>query len=308
MLRTRRSRTTVSSDPGAAMVTPDAIPTPALAVRFYRSSRLNVRRRSRLARACGSRALRRRAIHPGRACRLSMSRDRAASTGGQRMGHGDRRRGARRSGPPAHDGHVDDESPRRTVSASSAGKVTPVGWSRCDGGRGAKHRVQGGATISHVNMLLSAMDETAQWEERKQLRAGTRASSALGQRLLDVGCGQGDAALALVDRPRRPNRRGRRHRCRQAMLAEALEADRHDGAASVSSWATPAPSTSPTPASTRCAASACFSGSRGPARAVAEMARASPAGWPRVPHRLGLVDALIHAGDPDIACARDLRG
>lgn len=48
-------------------------------------------------------------------------------------------------------------------------------------------------------MLLSAMDETARWEATKQLRAWERDRLALrsGQRLLDVGCGLGDAALAL---------------------------------------------------------------------------------------------------------------
>jgi LmbE family N-acetylglucosaminyl deacetylase/SAM-dependent methyltransferase len=50
-----------------------------------------------------------------------------------------------------------------------------------------------------VSMLLSAMDETAQWEATKQLRAWEREQLALrpGQRLLDVGCGLGDAVLAL---------------------------------------------------------------------------------------------------------------
>jgi len=50
-----------------------------------------------------------------------------------------------------------------------------------------------------VNMLLSAMEETAQWEATKQLRAWEREQLSLrsGQRLLDVGCGLGDAALAL---------------------------------------------------------------------------------------------------------------
>lgn len=50
-----------------------------------------------------------------------------------------------------------------------------------------------------VGMLFSAMDETAQWEATKQLRAWEREQLSLrpGQRLLDVGCGLGDAALAL---------------------------------------------------------------------------------------------------------------
>jgi LmbE family N-acetylglucosaminyl deacetylase/SAM-dependent methyltransferase len=50
-----------------------------------------------------------------------------------------------------------------------------------------------------VSMLLSAMDETARWEATKTLRAWERGQLSLrpGQRLLDVGCGLGDAALAL---------------------------------------------------------------------------------------------------------------
>jgi LmbE family N-acetylglucosaminyl deacetylase/SAM-dependent methyltransferase len=51
-----------------------------------------------------------------------------------------------------------------------------------------------------VPMLLRAMDETAEWEATKQLRAWERAQLSLrpGQRLLDVGCGLGTAALALA--------------------------------------------------------------------------------------------------------------
>ena len=50
-----------------------------------------------------------------------------------------------------------------------------------------------------VSLLLSAMDETAQWEATKELRAWERGQLSLraGQRLLDVGCGLGDASLAL---------------------------------------------------------------------------------------------------------------
>ncbi len=50
-----------------------------------------------------------------------------------------------------------------------------------------------------TRMLLDAMDETARWEATKQLRAWERTHLSLrpGQRLLDVGCGLGDAAVAL---------------------------------------------------------------------------------------------------------------
>lgn len=49
------------------------------------------------------------------------------------------------------------------------------------------------------SLLLTAMDETAEWAATRTLRAWERTQLALrpGQRLLDVGCGLGDAALAL---------------------------------------------------------------------------------------------------------------
>lgn len=51
-----------------------------------------------------------------------------------------------------------------------------------------------------VSLLLSRMDETAQWGATLDLRAWERAQLALqpGQRLLDVGCGLGEAARALA--------------------------------------------------------------------------------------------------------------
>jgi ubiquinone/menaquinone biosynthesis C-methylase UbiE len=52
----------------------------------------------------------------------------------------------------------------------------------------------------HVAVLLDTMDATAAWEATLRLRAWERTHMSLthGQRLLDVGCGLGDAALALA--------------------------------------------------------------------------------------------------------------
>lgn len=66
-----------------------------------------------------------------------------------------------------------------------------------------EHRLVGFDAVDDqpdVTMLFSAMDETAQWEATEQLRAWERAQLSLrpGQRLLDVGCGLGTAALALA--------------------------------------------------------------------------------------------------------------
>ena len=49
-------------------------------------------------------------------------------------------------------------------------------------------------------VLLATMDATARWTATRQLRAWERTELGLGrgQRLLDVGCGLGEAALALA--------------------------------------------------------------------------------------------------------------
>jgi SAM-dependent methyltransferase len=53
----------------------------------------------------------------------------------------------------------------------------------------------------NVSVLLATMDTTAKWEATRQLRAWERNGLGLGrgQRLLDVGCGLGEAALVLAD-------------------------------------------------------------------------------------------------------------
>jgi SAM-dependent methyltransferase len=53
----------------------------------------------------------------------------------------------------------------------------------------------------NVSVLISTMDATAQWEATRQLRTWERSELDLrrGQRLLDVGCGLGEAALTLAE-------------------------------------------------------------------------------------------------------------
>jgi SAM-dependent methyltransferase len=53
----------------------------------------------------------------------------------------------------------------------------------------------------NVSVLLATMDATAGWEATRRLRAWERDRLKLGggQRLLDVGCGLGEAALALAE-------------------------------------------------------------------------------------------------------------
>jgi SAM-dependent methyltransferase len=53
----------------------------------------------------------------------------------------------------------------------------------------------------NVSVLVDTMDATAQWPATLRLRAWEREQLSLveGQRLLDIGCGRGEAALALAD-------------------------------------------------------------------------------------------------------------
>ncbi len=53
----------------------------------------------------------------------------------------------------------------------------------------------------NVSVLLATMDATAGWEATRRLRAWERDQLRLGdgQRRLDVGCGLGEAALALAE-------------------------------------------------------------------------------------------------------------
>jgi ubiquinone/menaquinone biosynthesis C-methylase UbiE len=52
-----------------------------------------------------------------------------------------------------------------------------------------------------VGTLIATMDDTADWQATRYLRDWERSQLSLrpGQRLLDVGCGLGDAALSLAE-------------------------------------------------------------------------------------------------------------
>lgn len=53
----------------------------------------------------------------------------------------------------------------------------------------------------NVAVLMATMDATSRWDSTRELRAWERDQLELknGQRLLDVGCGLGEAALALAE-------------------------------------------------------------------------------------------------------------
>lgn len=55
----------------------------------------------------------------------------------------------------------------------------------------------------HAAVLASTMDATAEWRATRRLRAWEREHLGLveGERLLDVGCGLGDAGIALAGDP-----------------------------------------------------------------------------------------------------------
>src|SRR4029078_4929033 len=52
----------------------------------------------------------------------------------------------------------------------------------------------------NIDVLIAAMEATAGWDATRRLRSGGRAHLGVGQgdRPLDVGCGLGEAALALA--------------------------------------------------------------------------------------------------------------
>jgi ubiquinone/menaquinone biosynthesis C-methylase UbiE len=77
---------------------------------------------------------------------------------------------------------------RRSVYGMEADETHALGYERVD-------------DDPNVSVLLETMEATGRWEATLRLRAWERGQLNLtpGQRLLDVGCGLGDAALALAD-------------------------------------------------------------------------------------------------------------
>ena len=80
------------------------------------------------------------------------------------------------------------DRPSRSLDRVGKRQTHRLGYRRVDGD-------------PNVAVLLATMDATAEWEATRRLRAWERDQLRLdgGQRLLDVGCGLGDAALALAE-------------------------------------------------------------------------------------------------------------
>ena len=83
---------------------------------------------------------------------------------------------------------MDSVAARHNVYAMDADETHALGCERVD-------------DDPNVSVLLETMEATGRWEATFRLRAWEREQLNLapGQRLLDVGCGLGDAALALAD-------------------------------------------------------------------------------------------------------------
>src|SRR6476660_2420808 len=79
-------------------------------------------------------------------------------------------------------------SPRRSLRPVGTDETHDLRYDRVDGD-------------PNLDVLVATMDATAEWETIRRLRAWERDRLALarGQRLLDVGCGPGHAALTLIE-------------------------------------------------------------------------------------------------------------
>jgi len=88
-----------------------------------------------------------------------------------------------------------------TVSTRRAVDAVPVAL--LDVGTDETHALGYGQVDDdpNVGVLIATMDDTADWHATQQLRDWERSHLRLrpGQRLLDVGCGLGDAALSLAE-------------------------------------------------------------------------------------------------------------